>query len=110
MPKTRSGKIMRRVTASISNFADVGDVTTAPRTPTNRTEGFGVLGMRERAALLHGTLDIQSAPGQGTTVRCTLPVQRRVEPATPGAAAALANGLNANRDATRWAGKLRPDR
>jgi acetyl-CoA synthetase len=28
MPKTRSGKIMRRVIASVSNFADVGDVTT----------------------------------------------------------------------------------
>src|SRR5579884_2315968 len=28
MPKTRSGKIMRRVLASISNFTDVGDVTT----------------------------------------------------------------------------------
>jgi acetyl-CoA synthetase len=28
MPKTRSGKIMRRVIASISNFADIGDVTT----------------------------------------------------------------------------------
>src|SRR5947209_8291225 len=28
MPKTRSGKIMRRVIASISNFTDVGDTTT----------------------------------------------------------------------------------
>jgi acetyl-CoA synthetase len=28
MPKTRSGKIMRRVIAAISNFAEVGDVTT----------------------------------------------------------------------------------
>jgi acetyl-CoA synthetase len=28
MPKTRSGKIMRRVIAGISNFADVGDITT----------------------------------------------------------------------------------
>jgi acetyl-CoA synthetase len=28
MPKTRSGKIMRRVLASITNFAPVGDVTT----------------------------------------------------------------------------------
>ena len=28
MPKTRSGKIMRRVIASISNFMDVGDITT----------------------------------------------------------------------------------
>jgi acetyl-CoA synthetase len=27
-PKTRSGKIMRRVIASVSNFADVGDVST----------------------------------------------------------------------------------
>src|ERR687897_3067753 len=28
MPKTRSGKIMRRVIAAISNFTEVGDVTT----------------------------------------------------------------------------------
>jgi acetyl-CoA synthetase len=28
MPKTRSGKIMRRVIAAVSNFADVGDTTT----------------------------------------------------------------------------------
>ena len=28
MPKTRSGKIMRRVLAAISNKTDVGDVTT----------------------------------------------------------------------------------
>jgi signal transduction histidine kinase len=45
--------------------------------PTERTEGFGVLGMRERAELIGGTLGIESAPGQGTTVRATLPVRRR---------------------------------
>jgi len=28
MPKTRSGKIMRRVIAGISNFSDVGDTST----------------------------------------------------------------------------------
>jgi acetyl-CoA synthetase len=28
MPKTRSGKIMRRVIAAVSNFADIGDVAT----------------------------------------------------------------------------------
>ncbi|HEX9412259.1 MAG TPA: hypothetical protein VF916_02040, partial [Ktedonobacterales bacterium] len=28
MPKTRSGKIMRRILAASSNFADIGDVTT----------------------------------------------------------------------------------
>ncbi len=60
--------------------------------PASQTEGFGVLGMRERAALLHGTLEIESAPGQGTTVRCTLPVQRRPAPRDGrGAAAASAS-------------------
>jgi acetyl-CoA synthetase len=28
MPKTRSGKIMRRVIAATSNFTDTGDITT----------------------------------------------------------------------------------
>ena len=28
MPKTRSGKIMRRVLAAISNYTDTGDITT----------------------------------------------------------------------------------
>jgi len=28
MPKTRSGKIMRRVIAAVSNFTDIGDVQT----------------------------------------------------------------------------------
>ena len=30
--------------------------------------GFGLLGMRERAELIGGTLDIESTPGKGTTV------------------------------------------
>jgi signal transduction histidine kinase len=41
------------------------------------TEGFGILGMRERAALLHGRLDIRSAPGEGTSVTASMPVRRR---------------------------------
>ena len=41
---------------------------------TDPTEGFGVLGMHERTELLDGTLEIESAPGQGTVVRATLPV------------------------------------
>jgi signal transduction histidine kinase len=40
------------------------------------TKGFGLLGMRERVQLLDGTLRIESAPGEGTTVRATLPVAR----------------------------------
>lgn len=31
-------------------------------------KGLGLTGMKERAALIGGTLEIESAPGQGTTV------------------------------------------
>jgi signal transduction histidine kinase len=36
--------------------------------------GFGVRGMRERAMLLKGQLDIESAPGQGTRIYITVPL------------------------------------
>ncbi len=36
---------------------------------------FGLQGIRERARLLRGTAEILSAPGEGTTIRVTLPVQ-----------------------------------
>jgi signal transduction histidine kinase len=39
-------------------------------------EGFGLLGMRERIALLDGHLEINSARGAGTSVAIRLPVQR----------------------------------
>ncbi|MGB0093267.1 MAG: sensor histidine kinase [Solirubrobacteraceae bacterium] len=41
------------------------------------TAGFGVLGMRERVELLNGTFEIESSPGQGTSVRATFPVPGR---------------------------------
>ena len=61
--------------------------------PTAHTEGFGLLGMRERVELLHGTLAVTSSPGQGTTINATFPagyrrgVERRaIEPRPEGAA------------------------
>jgi signal transduction histidine kinase len=45
--------------------------------PTTRTEGFGLLGMRERLELLDGVLAIESAPGQGTTITAELPARHR---------------------------------
>ena len=50
--------------------------------PSSGTTGFGLIGMRERAALLGGTLQIESAPGQGTTVWARIPV-RRADGGTP---------------------------
>jgi signal transduction histidine kinase len=38
---------------------------------------LGILGMRERALLLGGTLTISGGPGQGTTVRLRIPEVRR---------------------------------
>jgi signal transduction histidine kinase len=43
---------------------------------TVETNGFGLQGMRERVQLLEGSLQVESAPGSGTTVRASLPAQR----------------------------------
>ncbi|HET8953448.1 MAG TPA: GAF domain-containing sensor histidine kinase [Solirubrobacteraceae bacterium] len=44
--------------------------------PDAAAEGFGLLGMRERVALMEGTLTVESEKGKGTTIRCRLPVRR----------------------------------
>ena len=40
--------------------------------------GLGIVGMRERAALLGGTVSISSRPGQGTIVEAVLPVAKEL--------------------------------
>ena len=50
--------------------------------PRASSPGFGLLGMRERVALLHGSLNIESAPGEGTTLRASIPGTRRSAAAT----------------------------
>ena len=40
--------------------------------------GFGLLGMRERAAILGGTLHIESVPGTGTEILLNLPISAGV--------------------------------
>jgi PAS domain S-box-containing protein len=42
--------------------------------------GVGIAGMRERVTQLSGVLKIDTAPGKGTTVRATIPVNRKSEP------------------------------
>ena len=40
------------------------------------SEGFGLMGMHERAGLVGGTVSVDSAPGEGTTVRAEVPARR----------------------------------
>jgi signal transduction histidine kinase len=44
--------------------------------PTGRSSGFGLIGMRERAEILGGRLEVTSSSAQGTSVRAVLPVER----------------------------------
>jgi signal transduction histidine kinase len=37
-------------------------------------DGFGLVGLKDRAEALGGTLAVQTAPGAGTTVRAELPL------------------------------------
>ena len=46
----------------------------APRSAFDSPRAYGVLGMRERAGHHGGRITIDSAPGQGTCVRLTMPV------------------------------------
>jgi signal transduction histidine kinase len=47
--------------------------------PTAETDGFGLLGMRERVTLAGGTLKVESALGDGTAVIAVLPARHRDE-------------------------------
>ena len=40
-------------------------------------EGLGLVSMRERAALADATIQIESAPGQGTTIFVRKPIEAR---------------------------------
>jgi CheY-like chemotaxis protein len=56
-----------------------------PDAPSSGTDGMGIKGMRERAALLDGALDIRSAPGTGTTIQFELAPSKHDEPPTTSA-------------------------
>ena len=58
MPKTRSGKIMRRVLAAISNRMDTGDITTLAN-PDIVEQVRQVVQGRERGPLAEGPADIK---------------------------------------------------
>jgi len=45
--------------------------------PGAKTEGFGLIGMRERAELAGGSLELWSTPGEGTTIAAVIPTAYR---------------------------------
>jgi signal transduction histidine kinase len=45
------------------------------RRKANRRKGLGLTGMRERATLIGGAMEIESAPGRGTTIHIRVPVE-----------------------------------
>jgi signal transduction histidine kinase len=48
------------------------------RAPFTGTRNFGLHGMRERLALVHGDLDVESSPQSGTTLFVSIPLERAV--------------------------------
>lgn len=55
----------------------VGFVPESENTPEKSGyHGMGLIGMRERAALIQGSLEIESAPGQGTAVFLRVPLSK----------------------------------
>jgi two-component system sensor histidine kinase UhpB len=45
--------------------------------PGDASEGFGLVGMRERVAAVGGTVAVESSPGEGTRLYARVPVARR---------------------------------
>ncbi len=56
-----------------------------------KSDGFGLLGMRERAAILGGEFEVESSPTAGTSLRARIPT-RRVVAADGGGDSAAAHG------------------
>ena len=89
-------RMFQEMLTNVERHAQANRVTVAVRRVANRlvlrvrdngrgvsvkqalaASSFGLLGMRERALLLGGTLNIESAPRKGTTVTAVIPLANR---------------------------------
>jgi signal transduction histidine kinase len=57
----------------ILNIEDDG-IGFNPKSEKNRGKGLGLVGMQERAALVGGSVEIESAPKKGTTIYVRVPI------------------------------------
>jgi signal transduction histidine kinase len=62
---------------------------TLTQTASDSKSGWGMGTMRERARSVHGSLQIESTPGRGTTIRAIVPCDLEVEAAAFGLSTAL---------------------
>ncbi|MEW5744329.1 MAG: ATP-binding protein [Nitrospirota bacterium] len=69
----------RSVSIDIEDDGDGFDVQEATKQSPTGIRGLGILGMKERAALLDGRLTICSTPGQGTRISVTVPLKIKAE-------------------------------
>jgi signal transduction histidine kinase len=76
-----------------------------PGDSTAGSEGFGLLGMRERAALAGGRAEIDSRPGGGTTVTVTVPRSATADLVVPPGAIGLRASSNATGGPRRDVGR-----
>lgn len=72
--------------------------------PETIVAGLGLRGMRERAALSKGSLEVESAPGRGTTVRLTMPIAA-ANGSSDGAAIPTGTGHPGHRPSARGKGR-----
>ncbi len=72
-----------RIVLEVADDGTGFDLAVARSAPVGHSgpSGFGLPGMRERAELLGGRLEVITAPGRGTTVRLTMPSAARSAPA-----------------------------
>jgi two-component system, NarL family, sensor histidine kinase UhpB len=79
------------VTLLVSDNGVGFDPATVPGDPRERY-GVGLMSMRERTTALHGTMNIESAPGHGTRVHAVIPLEEgaAAEAAEVGAAGGTA--------------------
>ncbi|MCL4474045.1 MAG: ATP-binding protein [Actinobacteria bacterium] len=71
----RVGSDRRRLTFSVTDDGRGFDVRAVEQ--RRASDSFGIVGIRERAALINGNLGIDSRPGRGTTVHLEVPAHRQ---------------------------------